>query len=164
MQRRTQSFLTPDQVRLLETFAGQIALAIVRILSSQAADKARLEVESERLRSSLLSDVSHNLQTPLTTLVGASSTLLEGGMSLTLETRQELTKSIYREGERLNRLVGNLLDRFLVARGFIGSLQRQPSHGCDRHASQQKSSHCLVLPRPGPPGHTHCFRSGPLVQ
>jgi two-component system sensor histidine kinase KdpD len=110
VRTRTRAVLAPDQVRLLETFAGQVALAVVRIQSSDEAQQARLQVESERLRSSLLSAVSHDLRTPLAAIAGASSTLVESNGSLDAGTRRELAVSIYDEAERLNRLVANLLD------------------------------------------------------
>jgi two-component system, OmpR family, sensor histidine kinase KdpD len=119
VQRRTQTFLTPDQVRLLETFAGQIALAIARVQSTEDAHKARLQGESERLRGSFLNAVSHELRTPLTTIVDASSTLLERGASLPVETQHELAKSIYDEGNRLNRLVSNILDMTRLESGAV---------------------------------------------
>lgn len=99
-----------DQLRLLETFAGQIALAEERIRSADEAQKARLQTESERLRNSLLSAVSHDLRTPLAAIAGASSALVDADGRLTPEARRELAESIYEESGRLNRLVANLLD------------------------------------------------------
>ena len=71
------SLFSSDQIRLLETFAGQVALAAERIRSAQDAQQAELQVEAERLRSSLLSAVSHDLRTPLAAIAGASSTLVD---------------------------------------------------------------------------------------
>ena len=67
-----------------------------------------MDIETERLRSSLLSAVSHDLRTPLSVITGASSTLLESGASLEPKVRRELVASILDESERLNRLVANL--------------------------------------------------------
>src|SRR5262249_19705698 len=64
-------FFSSDQLRLLETFAGQVALAQERILTAQDAQRAHLQVEAERLRNSLLSAVSHDLRTPLAAIAGA---------------------------------------------------------------------------------------------
>jgi len=112
------SLLTSDQIRLLETFAGQVALAEERIRSAQDAQQAKLQVEAERLRSSLLSAVSHDLRTPLAAIAGASSTLVDGeGLDST--TRHELAESIFEESERLNRLVANLLDMTRLEAGAL---------------------------------------------
>ena len=62
---------------MLETFAGQVALAAERIRVAQDAHQAKLQAEAERLRSSLLSAVSHDLRTPLAAIAGASSTLVD---------------------------------------------------------------------------------------
>jgi two-component system sensor histidine kinase KdpD len=107
-----------DQLRLLETFAGQVALAEERIRSAEEAQKAKLQAETERLRSALLSAVSHDLRTPLAAIAGASSTLVDGE-GLDSQTRQELAESIFEESERLNRLVANLLDMTRLEAGAL---------------------------------------------
>ena len=100
----------PEQVSLLETYAGLIALALERAEFAEQAEQSRIQIETERLRSSLLSAVSHDLRTPLAAIAGASSTLVERHDALNNQSRRELAESIYEETERLNRLVGNLLD------------------------------------------------------
>src|SRR3989304_1176762 len=79
----------------------------------------RLDIETERLRSSLLSAVSHDLRTPLSVIIGASSTLLESGQALDAKTLRELAASILDESERLNRLVANLLDMTRLQAGAL---------------------------------------------
>jgi two-component system sensor histidine kinase KdpD len=69
-----------------------------------------LQVKTEQLRSSLLSSVSHDLRTPLATIAGAASSILEGTDALDMESRKEMVKEIYQESMRMNRLVSNLLD------------------------------------------------------
>ena len=101
--------LAPDQLDLLEALARQAASGLERVRLAEDAEQARLAVETERLRSTLLSSVSHDLRTPLATITGAASTLLDPA-SLTEEGRRELHEAIYDEAERLNRLVTNLLD------------------------------------------------------
>jgi len=108
-----------EQLHLLDAFAGLIALALERANLEAEADQIRLDIETERLRSSLLSAVSHDLRTPLSVITGASSTLLEGGQTLDLNVRQELTASILGESERLNRLVANLLDMTRLQAGAL---------------------------------------------
>jgi two-component system sensor histidine kinase KdpD len=108
-----------EQLHLLEAFAGLIALALERADLEIEADQIRLDIETERLRSSLLSAVSHDLRTPLSVITGASSTLLENNQSLDPEVRRELTASILDESERLNRLVANLLDMTRLQAGAL---------------------------------------------
>jgi two-component system sensor histidine kinase KdpD len=100
----------PEQQHLLEVFANQTALAIERTLSQRAAEETRFHMQTEQMRSSLLSAMSHDLRTPLASITGAASTLRSQGDRLPLETKQELLQSISDEAERLSRLVGNLLD------------------------------------------------------
>ncbi len=102
--------LKPDQQHLLDLFANQTALAIERTLSQNAADDARMQMETEEMRSSLLSAVSHDLRTPLASITGAATTLRSQSDKLTPEVRDELLESISEEALRLSRLVGNLLD------------------------------------------------------
>jgi two-component system sensor histidine kinase KdpD len=105
-----KQFQAPDQRYLLETFVGQTALALERAHLAEEAERVRLQVETEQLRSSLLSSVSHDLRTPLASITGAASSLIEDDGSLPLLARRELAQLAYEEAERLNRLVSNLLD------------------------------------------------------
>jgi len=77
--------LDPDQIHLLETFANQISVAIERARLADEAQIATVEIETERLRNSLLSSVSHDLRTPLASITGAASTLLQADGALTPE-------------------------------------------------------------------------------
>ncbi len=98
-----------DDRRLLESFTGQAAAAMERILLSEEAQKNRLLEEKEKLQSALFNSISHDLRTPLVSITGALSGMLEDP-SMRPEERKELTETAYGEAERLNRLVGNLLD------------------------------------------------------
>ena len=109
----------PDQFHQLETFANQTALAIERAQLADEAQDAQVRIETERLRSSLLSSVSHDLRTPLATITGAASTILDSGPRLDAQTRQELLESIREEAERLNRLVQNLLEMTRLESGAL---------------------------------------------
>ena len=102
--------LDEERVQLLELFANQTALAIERTESQHAAEAARVQMQTEEMRSSLLSAVSHDLRTPLASITGAASTLRSQGERLSPETRNELLDSIADEAERLGRLVANLID------------------------------------------------------
>jgi two-component system, OmpR family, sensor histidine kinase KdpD len=100
----------PEQQHLLEVFASQTALAIERTMSQRAEEETRVHMQTEQMRSSLLSAMSHDLRTPLASITGAASTLRSQGDRLPAETKQELLESISDEAARLSRLVGNLLD------------------------------------------------------
>ncbi len=113
------AFDAPDQLHQLETFANQTALAIERAKLAAEAEEARIHMETERLRSSLLSSVSHDLRTPLATITGATSALLDSSGQLDSDTRQELLKSVLEEAERLTRLVQNLLEMTRLESGAL---------------------------------------------
>ena len=112
-------FASPDQFRLLDTFSNQFALACERAYLSKENEHAQLQVKTEQLRSALLSSVSHDLRTPLATITGAASSILEGTEALDLETCKQMVKEIYHESMRLNRLVSNLLDMTKLQSGTI---------------------------------------------
>jgi two-component system sensor histidine kinase KdpD len=117
--------LTPDQRRLLETFASQAALAIERARLAEQARFAQLLQAAERLQTALLNSISHDLRTPLVSVTGALSSLAEGGPAMDREIRQSLVETALEEADRMNRLVGNLLN---MTRLEAGALQvvRQP--------------------------------------
>jgi two-component system sensor histidine kinase KdpD len=116
---QARRLLTPEQVVLLETFASQTALALERALLAEEAQQAQLQVETERLRNSLLSSVSHDLRTPLTAITGATSTLLDEDLRLDPPTRHELLQTVHEEADRLNRLVSNLLTMTRLESGAV---------------------------------------------
>jgi two-component system sensor histidine kinase KdpD len=109
----------PDQRHLLETFADQTALALERARLAEEAQHATVHAETERLRSALLSAVSHDLRTPLATITGATSTLMASDRRLDEATREELLAVAHEEAERLNRLVANLLDITRLEAGAV---------------------------------------------
>ncbi len=113
----------PEQLHTLEAFASQAALAIERARLSDEAEQAKIQVETERLRNSLLSSVSHDLRTPLASISGAASSLLDSDL-LDAETRHDLAEAIYEEASRLDRLVRNLLDMTRLESGAI-KLQKE---------------------------------------
>ena len=100
----------PEQQQLLDVFVSQTALAIERTASQRTAEETRVHMQTEQMRSSLLSAMSHDLRTPLASITGAASTLRTQDDRLPLETKHELLESISDEAGRLSRLVGNLLD------------------------------------------------------
>ena len=99
---------TPDQLHLLETFANQTALAIERARLTEEMGKAQLQIEAEQLRSSLLSSVSHDIRTPLASIMGATTGLLRHKDKLDPHA-YELAQIAHEEAQRLSRWVGNLI-------------------------------------------------------
>jgi two-component system sensor histidine kinase KdpD len=116
---RPGPLLTPDQRRLLDALADQAALAIERVNLAQAVDGARLAAESERLRSALLTSISHDLRTPLASILGSATSLRNYRASLDDAAKEELIGTIQEEAERLNRFIGNLLDMTRLESGAI---------------------------------------------
>ncbi len=102
--------LGPDERRLLDALLGQAALAIERIMLASDLDRARLAAESERLRTALLTSISHDLRTPLASILGSATSLMAEGTRLEPSTEAELLGLIRDEAERLNRFIDNLLD------------------------------------------------------
>lgn len=117
--KHAQSLVDPEQRQLLDAFASQIATAIERIRLAEEARRAELEMATERLRSALLSSISHDLRTPLGVITGATSTLVQDEATLDSATRRELAQTAHEEAERLNRLVKNLLDMTRLTAGAI---------------------------------------------
>jgi two-component system sensor histidine kinase KdpD len=133
-----------EQVQLLKVLGNQTAMAIERTRSQHAAEAARIQMETEQMRSALLSAISHDLRTPLASITGAASTLQSQGEKLQPETRQELLESIAAEAERLSRLVSNLLDMTRLESGvelrrdlypleeIVGSALQRMEHQLDQ--------------------------------
>jgi two-component system sensor histidine kinase KdpD len=111
--------LTPDQRRLFDALADQAALAIERVNLAQDIDRNRLNAETERLRSALLTSISHDLRTPLASILGSASSLKTYDATLDERAKQELLGSILEEAERLNRFIANLLDMTRLESGAI---------------------------------------------
>jgi two-component system sensor histidine kinase KdpD len=111
--------LTPDERRLLDALADQAAIGIERTTLAEDIDEARLLAETERLRSALLTSISHDLRTPLASIIGAITSLRSYGDRYGAEERTELMATVQDEAERLNRFVGNLLDMTRLESGAL---------------------------------------------
>ncbi len=109
--------LDPEQLHLLESLVNQVALAIERTRLSDEAQQAHVRAETERMRNAVLSSVSHDLRTPLATISGAASSLTQD--ELNAAARKDLARSIYREADRLDRLLKNLLDMMRIEAGAV---------------------------------------------
>jgi two-component system sensor histidine kinase KdpD len=120
----------PEQLHLLEAFAHQTAMAVLGDRLAEEKQQAQLETETERLRSSLLSSVSHDLRTPLATIKGAIGGLLESGESMGASTRRDFLENVHDETDRLERLVTNLLEMTQLEAGAI-QLKKEPNDPLD---------------------------------
>jgi len=116
---RSGSLLTLDQRRLLDALLDQAALAIERIHLAQDADRVRLAAETDRLRSALLTSISHDLRTPLASILGAVTSLKTQPEDLDGAAQREMIGTIQEEAERLNRFIGNLLDMTRIESGAV---------------------------------------------
>jgi two-component system sensor histidine kinase KdpD len=110
---------TPDERRLLDALIDQAALAVERIHLAEEMDQARLLAESERLRGALLTSISHDLRTPLATIIGGLTSLRSFGKLYDEREREEMIGMTLEEAERLNRFVVNLLDMTRLDAGAI---------------------------------------------
>ncbi|MBC8050761.1 MAG: sensor histidine kinase KdpD, partial [Chitinophagales bacterium] len=111
--------LSSEQWRLLEALVGQVAIAVERTNLASDIEEARVFTETEQLRSALLSSVSHDLRTPLVSIIGSATSLSSYGHTLSDENRKQLVQTILDEGERLNRFVQNLLDMTRLGYGAL---------------------------------------------
>jgi two-component system sensor histidine kinase KdpD len=116
---RTGPLLTADQRRLLDALIDQGALAIERVNLVEDMDRVRRTVETERLRSALLTSISHDLKTPLASVLGSAGTLRDLGGDLTEAQKADLLATIIEESERLNRFIANLLDMTRLESGAV---------------------------------------------
>jgi two-component system, OmpR family, sensor histidine kinase KdpD len=101
--------LTPEQRRLLDAFTSQAALAIERVELAEEARRGDIARETERLQTALLNSISHDLRTPLASITGALTTLADHAPADDT-VRRELLQNAREQAERLNHLVGSLLD------------------------------------------------------
>ena len=111
--------LTPDERRLLDALSDQSALAIERVHLVEDMDRVKRTVETEHLRSALLTSISHDLKTPLAAILGSAGALRSMSGQLTDAQKEELVSTIVDESERLNRFIANLLDMTKLESGAI---------------------------------------------
>jgi two-component system sensor histidine kinase KdpD len=112
-------FTEPDQRRFVEAFADVAAVALERARLVSEIEQAAHLAERERIQSLLLSSISHDLRTPLASIIGSATSLLEGRDQYDVATRTELASTILEEGERLDRFVGNLLETTRIEAGAL---------------------------------------------
>jgi two-component system sensor histidine kinase KdpD len=118
-QAANEPLLTPDQRRLLESLSDQAALAIERLHLSAQIDHARLAAETDRLRAALLTSISHDLRTPLASILGSATSLQQYRGQMDDAAQDELLATIREESERLNHFIANLLDMTRLESGAV---------------------------------------------
>jgi len=123
--QRSDIILTPDERRLLDALMDQAAVAVERVRLAKEMDDARVAAETERLRGALLTSLSHDLRTPLASILGAANSLREYAELFDAKARAELIETIEEEAQRMARFVGNLLDMTRLEAGAI-ELKREP--------------------------------------
>jgi len=116
---RMGPILTPEQQRLLEALADQAAIAIERVQLVGDVERAKLAAEADKLRSALLTSISHDLKTPLAAILGAATTLRDYSSSLPDSDRSDLVATVVDQSERLNRFIANLLDMTRIEAGAM---------------------------------------------
>ncbi|WP_448872922.1 DUF4118 domain-containing protein [Desulfobulbus propionicus] len=121
------NYCSPHHRRLLDAFVAQIALAMERVHLAAQAEQAQVLAARESLERALLNSISHDLRTPLVTIIGALSSLREESLHLPAHKQQELLRCAWDEAERLNHFVGNLLDMTRLKAGEM-HINREP---CD---------------------------------
>ena len=110
---------SPEQVNILEALAHQTALAVASDRLTDENQRIRSQEENERIRSSLLSSVSHDLRTPLAAITGSATALLKDDGSITPAERKDLLENVRDEADRLGRLVNNLIEMTRLESGPV---------------------------------------------
>ncbi len=116
---RSFAALEPEHRRLLDSLLDQTAIGIERALLDREMQDARVLAESDKLRSALMSSISHDLKTPLSSIIGSVTSLETQAGELDDEAKAELLSTIHQEAERLNRFVINLLDMTRLEAGAL---------------------------------------------
>jgi two-component system sensor histidine kinase KdpD len=111
--------MAEEDRHMLELLANQAGMALERLMLAKRNETARAEVEAERLRTALLSSLSHDLRTPLGTIEGAGTVLADANTPLAVEVRVDLAETIVVEVRRMTRLVSNLLDMMRLETGTL---------------------------------------------
>jgi two-component system sensor histidine kinase KdpD len=116
---RDGALLTPDQKRLLDSLTDQAALAIERLQLADEADRARVAAQAEKLRSALFTSISHDLRTPLASILGSATSLRQYREQIAAADQDALLATIQDEAERLNHFIANLLDMTRLESGAL---------------------------------------------
>ncbi|SIT11965.1 DUF4118 domain-containing protein [Alicyclobacillus vulcanalis] len=142
-------------VDILRAMANLVAIALSRIASEERARLADVAAESERVRTAILNSISHELRTPITTMLGASEALMDPKASLDPADRRELVLTLRNSALRMNRLVANLIGMARIEGGLL-VLNRRPSdladliRGALREVSELTADHPVRVQAPDP--------------
>ncbi|GHD24425.1 DUF4118 domain-containing protein [Tianweitania populi] len=145
---RQGPLLTPEQQRLLDALTDQAAVAIERTQLVADVDRAQLAAEADKLRSALLTSISHDLKTPLAGIMGAAGTLRDYPQAMSDGDRADLLGTIVEESERLNRFIANLLDMTRIESGamqptmsphYVGDIVGSALHRADKILARHKT-------------------------
>jgi two-component system sensor histidine kinase KdpD len=120
LQRHDKALLTPEERRLLDALVDQTALATERAELVEKVDEAQVRAEADKLRVAMLTSLSHDLRTPLASILGAATTLIANRRLYDAGQTDEMLSTIREEAERLDRFVGNLLDMSRLEAGALG--------------------------------------------
>jgi two-component system, OmpR family, sensor histidine kinase KdpD len=140
--------LTMERRKLLESLIGISALAIERVHLVQAAYDIQVKEAVEKLQTALLNSVSHDLHTPLSSIMGVLETLQDNSLKINPDARARMIELAVQEAERLNRLVGNLLDVSRIDSGAMKLFLQQSDIGEVIQAAVEQSSIGRVSKRP----------------
>jgi two-component system sensor histidine kinase KdpD len=119
LRPRTGRGFGTAQAALIDGMVADIADALARVQLNAALEAARVQSETETLRAALLSSVSHDLRSPLASIVGSAESLIAYGDGMPAEDRKSLQQSILGEGQRLDRYIQNLLDMTRLGHGQL---------------------------------------------
>ncbi len=111
--------LSDDERRFVEAITDQVAVAVKRLKLADEVERARVTAETESLRSAMLSAISHDLKTPLASILGAATSLSSYNSYFEQQERDELVATIREEAERMSRFIANLLDITRVESGTL---------------------------------------------
>jgi two-component system, OmpR family, sensor histidine kinase KdpD len=111
--------LTREQRRLLDALIDQAALAIERVHLVEEADRVKRSIETDKLRAAILTSLSHDLRTPLSSIMGAAGALRDLSDALSKDDKTDLLDTIVEEAERLNRFIANLLHMTKLEAGAV---------------------------------------------
>jgi two-component system sensor histidine kinase KdpD len=139
---KAAEYRSPHSRRLLNAFVTQISLAMERVFLAQQAGQTQVLQARESLERALLNSISHDLRTPLVSIIGALSSLRDKDMHINDTQGKDLLNGAWDEAERLNRYVGNLLDMTRLEAGEL-KIQKEPCDvqdliGCALSALEQK--------------------------
>jgi two-component system sensor histidine kinase KdpD len=144
-----RALFTPDERRLLDALLDQTALAIERSKLVEQVDEAQVVAEADKLRVAMLTSLSHDLRTPLASILGSATTLISAGELYDAAQTKELLQTIREEAERLDRFVGNLLDMSRLEAGALGA-KLEPMdvidivEGATKRLSRRLLNHVIV--------------------